>query len=296
MNRQLIFVHGRAQHLKDADALKAAWIGAWEEGLAKSGLRVPIAKRDIRFPYYGKTLFGLVEGLPPDQIAEVIVRGPGADQQRREFVASVLEEVRLAAGITDAQVEQVAPGAAAERGPLNWSWVQKILVALDTHVPGGSGAGIAAATYDVYQYLKNPKVRQTIDTGVLAAVTPGVETVVVGHSLGSVVSYNLLKEVGDERGWQVPLHVTLGSPLGVTAIRDSLEPHRHPRCVSKWLNAMDERDVVALYPLDARRFDVDPPIENKTDVSNRTENRHGIRGYLDDEVVARRIHEALTAP
>lgn len=296
MKRQLIFVHGRAQHLKDADALKAAWIGAWEEGLGKSGLRVPIGGSDIRFPYYGKTLFGLVEGLPPDQIAEVIVRGPGADQQRREFVASVLEEVRVAAGITDAQIEQVASSEAAERGPLNWSWVQKILVALDTHVPGGSGAAIAAATYDVYQYLKNPNVREVIDTGVLAAIMPGVETVVVGHSLGSVVSYNLLKEVGDERGWIVPLHVTLGSPLGVTAIRSSLAPHRHPRCVSKWLNAMDERDVVALYPLDARRFDIDPPIENKTDVSNRTENRHGITGYLDDEVVARRIHDALTAP
>jgi hypothetical protein len=59
---------------------------------------------------------------------------------------------------------------------------------------------------------------------------------------------------------------------------------------------MDERDVVALYPLDARNFKIDPAIENNTRVDNHTEIRHGIAGYLDDQHVARRIHEALVAP
>jgi hypothetical protein len=58
---------------------------------------------------------------------------------------------------------------------------------------------------------------------------------------------------------------------------------------------MDERDVVALYPLDAANFPVDPPIENKRDVDNPTSNRHGISGYLSDPVVARRLHEAVVA-
>jgi hypothetical protein len=57
------------------------------------------------------------------------------------------------------------------------------------------------------------------------------------------------------------------------------------------------RDVVALYPLDTKSFPLDPAnpaIENKTDVRNRTANRHGIAGYLDDQEVARRIYDALT--
>jgi hypothetical protein len=62
-----------------------------------------------------------------------------------------------------------------------------------------------------------------------------------------------------------------------------------------WFNALDHRDIVALYPLDADHFGVEPAIENKTDVENHTDNRHGISGYLDDEVVARRIFDALTA-
>jgi hypothetical protein len=33
---------------------------------------------------------------------------------------------------------------------------------------------------------------------------------------------------------------------------------------------------------------------NKTDVHNRTSNRHGIAGYLDDLAIASRIYDALT--
>jgi hypothetical protein len=54
--------------------------------------------------------------------------------------------------------------------------------------------------------------------------------------------------------------------------------------------------VVALYPLDPKNFPIDPAvpaIENKRDVDNDTDNRHGISGYLGDPVVARRIHDAL---
>ena len=61
---------------------------------------------------------------------------------------------------------------------------------------------------------------------------------------------------------------------------------------------MDERDVVALYPLSPAHFPIDPPgfaIENRTHVRNKTRNRHGIAGYLDDKWVAAQIHAALTA-
>ena len=105
---------------------------------------------------------------------------------------------------------------------------------------------------------------------------------VVSHSLGTVVAYNLLKREGQQNGWVIPLFVTLGSPLGVTAIRKALAPNRHPESVSKWFNAMDDRDVVALHPLDASIFPTRPEIENKTDVDNRTPDRHGIEGYLED--------------
>ncbi len=54
MTGQLVFVHGRSQEHKDAAALKGTWIAALREGLAKSGLDLPIPETNIRFPYYGR--------------------------------------------------------------------------------------------------------------------------------------------------------------------------------------------------------------------------------------------------
>ncbi len=107
------------------------------------------------------------------------------------------------------------------------------------------------------------------------------------------MAYNLLKREGETEGWTIPSYITLGSPLAVTEIKKSLRPIKHPPCVNKWFNAMDERDVVALYPLTRKHFDIDPEIENNLDVDNHTSNRHGISGYLNDQQVAKRIYDAL---
>jgi len=291
MNARLVFVHGRAQEHKDSVALKQEWIDAWRRGLSKTGLDLPIADSAIGFPYYGQTLYDLVSGAADP--AAVIVRG-NAPSAELEFQQAVVEEIRRVIGLTDAQVDAALTADVRQRGPLNWEWVQGILKAIDQHVPHASGASIALATNDVYQYLRNPGIRDTIEAGVRTAFSAGGPTVVVSHSLGTVVAYNLLRRDGATMGWQVPLLVTLGSPLGIKAIRAGVSPIEHPSCVGRWYNAMDERDVVSLYPLDKAHFDVAPAIENKRDVRNETPNRHGIAGYLDDPLVARCIHEALT--
>ena len=108
------------------------------------------------------------------------------------------------------------------------------------------------------------------------------------------MTYRLLCHEGAALGWHVPLYLTVGSPLGVGAIRERLGPIAHPTCATRWFNATDRRDAVALHPLDATHFPVEPPIENKTDVHTTTPDGHGIRGYLTDPEVACRIHRALT--
>ena len=296
MTRQLVFIHGRAQENLNATELKAEWVDAFRKGLRKNGLTLPIQDADIRFPYYGQTLYDLVKGKPASEVAQVIVRGDDTNEREAEFIRAVLLEIQAQKGITDAQVQELANTIITERGVLNWGWVQTVMTALDTYIPGASSTSVSLATRDVYLYLTNLGFQNLIDNGVRAAFTPGVETVVVGHSLGAVVSYSLLRRDGKALGWKVPFYVTLGAPLAVRVIRDALSPINHPACVSKWFNAMDERDVVALYPLDAAHFPVTPAIENKTNVDNPTENRHGISGYLSDAVVAKRIYDALTAP
>jgi hypothetical protein len=201
MSSQLIFVHGRAQEHKYAGALKAEWISTWEKGLRKSDLSIPIAEHEIRFPFYGDTLFDLVGNVPDEEVAEIVVRGPDSTEEQ-EFMHSVLDQARKKAGISDAQVEVAAGTEIIERGPLNWPWVRAIVQAIDRYVPGGSGAAIALATHDVYQYLRNPGTRDIIDTGVRKAMAAGVSTIVVSHSLGTVIAYDLLRRDGEALGWR----------------------------------------------------------------------------------------------
>ena len=126
---------------------------------------------------------------------------------------------------------------------------------------------------------------------------PGKEAVVVSHSLGTVVAYNvLMSRSAPFPDVKVPLFVTLGSPLAVNAVKSRVRPHTFPTPVGKWYNAMDPDDVVALYPLNKKYFNTGSTIENNEKVKNWTDNQHGIGGYLDDEKVAKRIYDALTAP
>ncbi|KFI06094.1 hypothetical protein [Massilia sp. BSC265] len=293
MNRQLVFVHGRAQEGKDSLGLKQEWIAAWAKGLAKHGLQLPIAETDIRFPYYGDTLAQMTEGKSADEAARIIVRGE-LDQEEQSFIRDYLEQVQAATGITDEEILQEMSPEARERGVLNWGWVQALLEVVDRHVPMASAATVALFTQDTFRYLHNVTIRNTMNDGVRAAFAEQRETVVVGHSLGSVIAYNVLRHQ-DNAGLKVPLFVTLGSPLGINVIRKSLRPIGHPGPVGTWFNAMDERDVVALFPLVKPHFGIVPAIENKVDVDNDTVNRHGISGYLSDPEVARRIYDALVS-
>lgn len=294
--KQLIFIHGRAQAGKDSIKLKAEWIDAWKKGLAKSGLSMPIPETQIRFPYYGDTLEELVDGTSPEDAAKIIVRGAETSTAANEFLSAMLQEYIDVEGISDEEIEREMDAASKlmlERGPQNWGWVQSVLRTIDKRTPGG-GAMIALVTNDVHQYLSKQALRTHIEDGVLQAMDPAQDNVVVAHSLGTVVGYTLLRRLAKEgQAWRMPLLITLGSPLGIRAVRSKLRPIGHPACVTKWFNAYDPNDVVSLNPLDDKNFAITPGIENKGDVDNWTDNQHGIIGYLDDAVVARRIHDAL---
>jgi len=168
--------------------------------------------------------------------------------------------------------------------------VEAILRALDKYGFGMSQAALELFTRDVFLYATRQGVRDEINR-LVAAVLTEQPTVVIGHSLGSVVAYNVLR--WDARTLRIPLFVTVGCPLGVRPIRDQLQLLRFPSAVSVWLNAFDRRDVIALYPLDSVNFPVTPQIQNYPDVKNSTDNRHGIDGYLDDANVAQSILDAL---
>lgn len=289
--RRLVLVHGRGQQGQDPAHLKSEWMHALHRGARALGQPLPAAI-EVALPFYGDVLDGFTRQYDIPLTSDIQTRGAAVDEEFLAFQAELAESLRQSVGISDVQVDAEYGPNPKPRGPLNWEWVQAILRAIDKHGGGMSQSALEVFTRDVFLYTTRAGVRDEIDRIVATELTEE-PTVVLGHSLGSVVAYSILRS--DRRSLQVPLFITVGSPLGIRAIRDQFRPLRFPASVQAWYNAFDNRDVVALQSLDAANFPVEPPIENNSAVRNHTANRHGIVGYLDDPGVAKQILGALSA-
>ena len=285
---KLVLVHGRSQQGRDSNAIRKEWLDALEKGMGR-----PLGGAiDAAVPFYGDVLDGFARQLDVPLASEIHARGNDTQDEFLMFQAEMAEDLKRGAGVTDAQVDAEYGDDPQERGPLNWKWVQAILRAIDKNSPGMNSKAIETFTRDVFLYTRRAGVRDAIDAIVAKAFTEE-PTVVIGHSLGSVVAFSVMGR--DTRALKVPLYVTVGSPLGVRAVRDQYAPLRRPAPVVNWYNAFDTRDVVALYPLDDVNFPVRPAIENNGTVKNGTDNRHGISGYLNDKNVGKKIADYLAS-
>jgi hypothetical protein len=283
---KLVLVHGRAQAGKDPIAIQKEWMDALGYGALRANKTIPTAT-EIVFPFYGNELERLVAHI--DAPLAATAKGTDSDVDT-DLRGQILEDIAAQIGVSRADIEREFKGQPTRKGPGNWEWVHAILRAMDK-IPGVNSASIDQFTRDVYVYLTYPAVRGAIDKIVTDQMSDG-PCVVVGHSLGTVVAYNVLLRRSPADG--IRRYVTLGSPLGIRGIKRYLDsPVACPSCVGSWFNAYDDRDLVALVPLDTKNFDVHPAIENKSDVMNFTDNRHGIAGYLADPMVAAKILEFL---
>jgi hypothetical protein len=289
---RLVLVHGRSQQGFNPVELQSIWLETLRRGAAKLNRALP-ERLEVAFPFYGDRLDELARQREVPLTTDIQAKGASADNDFLTFQAEIAEAMRARAGVTDDQVNAEYGDNPTQKGPQNWAWVQATIRAIDKFGGGISQSTIESFMRDVYLYTTQPGVRAEIDRIVSATLTE-TPCVVVGHSLGSVVAYNILR--GDPRALKVRSYVTVGSPLAIRAIRDKFRPIRFPApAVAAWYNAYDPKDVVALYPLDTANFPVNPTVENYGRVLNGTDNRHGIIGYLDDADVAKHILDALQA-
>jgi hypothetical protein len=142
---------------------------------------------------------------------------------------------------------------------------------------------------DAVDYLYGPYTEAMRAPVRAAFLEPPTPRVIVAHSLGSVIAYDVLSEPA-LADLQVDLLVTLGSPLGIGNIQNRLRdgagrPNPVPTQLSAWDNFADRFDPVAL---DATLHDdFRPPEDFAHDeaVDNQARNNHDMPGYLAIGVV-----------
>lgn len=323
---KLLYVHGRAQQGRSEDSIKSEWTQALQEGFQKAGLAVP--SFSVSAPFYGDRLYAFTskefqerrrkaqdEGV---RSLEDVSHDPKFGKFLAEYASQVLDErgnddrqglslddlVRTqvrepALAIAGASLENNLRGGGSlsdeeERGILNWEPLLSLLRRLDGQNPNFSAFSIELILKDVYEYLTDPNVRDEIDSIVKAQID-NEPTIVIGHSLGSVVAYNILACKTDLCNFAL---VTVGSPLGIRAVRERLpEAPEYPPNLRSWHNGFDKRDIVALNPLKGQNFLVNAPdtMQEKSEIQNESDNRHSIKGYLSDPWIAKAINEAVTS-
>ncbi|MFF0000678.1 hypothetical protein [Streptomyces avermitilis] len=103
---------------------------------------------------------------------------------------------------------------------------------------------------EVHRYLQIGPAREAVQKRVHEAIAVHQPDVVIAHSLGSVIAYEILHGSND---LHVPLLVTLGSPLALPkAIFHRLSPSpdhgrgKRPPAARRWANLADPGDLVAL--------------------------------------------------
>jgi hypothetical protein len=323
----LVLVHGRSQQMPAASRSgpaeetafvakkRRAWLAGLAKGLTLAGLP-PVDESAVYFPYYGNVFVDAISarerrGLArPDLEVDQDPRPPSAD-------TLILDSAQL---LGFAPGRETVPEDEPDEAELDRAWRAytegdeeanfgavlrpRLLREALQYVARKTGASelvIERFLTDVAYYLDVADIRRLVLDLVAAEVRKAAhehgQVVVLAHSLGTAVGYDLFDALGD--AVDVPLFVTTGCPLGLPVVQRNVLPawnasgkRRGPAVHGNqvpWLNAYDVRDFVALvHPL-ADSYDA-PLQEERT---FNPSDPHSIQDYLSDPDVARPIGRAL---
>jgi hypothetical protein len=238
---RVVVVHGIGQQTEGGLTLHDRFFSALEEGVVRADGSV--RPDDVVFASYGDFF---------RQQAEVLSPVPYFDA--RDVEEGYESDLLLALWQRAAEVDpRVVPPdeEVLARTPV---WASRALAALSrSRFLAGVGDRLLIGNLkQVHRYFTDPALRSEI-RGAVAECVADDASVVVAHSLGSVVAYEVLSAKPASARLSL---VTLGSPLGLpNLVFDRLDPEPRPRgdgvrghwpdSARAWTNIADAGDVVA---------------------------------------------------
>ncbi len=284
---RVVVVHGVGQQIEGSCTLHRSFFPALCDGLTRAGGSVE--PDDVVFASYG-------DFFRP--AAEVLSHGPafGPGDIESGYETDLMLTLWRRAAEIDPRV--VPPGEEVMgRTPVLAS---RALAALcgSRFFAGVADRLLIGDLKQVRRYFSELELRSVIRLSVASVIT-GDTRVVVAHSLGSVVAYEVLCAHPE---LAVRSFVTLGSPLGLpNLIFDRLRPEPCPRgtrvrghwpgSVRTWTNIADKGDVVAAVPDLCPLFG---PKVRQFRVHNGS-HAHDMKPYLTEPKTGQAIAEGMNA-
>lgn len=296
---RLVLVHGINNENKSSQRIIDDWLAALDAVLGPQEMAA-VRGAEIVAPYYGDVLY---EHTSSQVTAgpQAVLMGPGAiatsgeqpSQEEAGFYREALRDLALASGVTEDDIRaQSATTEPIEQSLPNDRRFLAILRALEAVAPL-KGKAFLRLLPQAFTYLYRASATKAVNDVVRPALA-GDKTVVVSHSLGTIVTFTLLRDDPALTTLVIPSYFTLGSPLAVKAIKNRIGPRfERPGNVRQWINGVDRDDLVTIgRPLNDATFG--SGIVNVDDIENG-EQAHDIAMYLRDRRIAQAIARSLGA-
>lgn len=305
---EIVLVHGVAQQQKAAALLAAALIPALAGGIENARDQLPQDARQLADTLVSRIKSGVVTVVPAFYGALFLEPRLETNDEKEfadSFAAAWLKAAserdlngRVGRAATHAadELRQIhAVGQAQGAGHLLGQAIQAF-----SKVPGlgkvliGGATKLVPTLAQVTKYMLDQAVQQTIRDSVRRLITPDTR-VLIGHSLGSIVAYDVARTMDQH----LPLLLTLGSPLGLhTVVYEKLNPQppAFPERVGRWVNIADREDYIAstsdLRPLFSTGKPAHARFDNVASVNNGDEP-HALDRYLTKPETGLALLEAL---
>jgi hypothetical protein len=166
----------------------------------------------------------------------------------------------------DAVIRQESASAQDMAEASAWSrrftrWIYQLGDLLPFLIPHVASEKMEVHLRDLLRYERNKNgiadhIRRMLKVPLLAAAGGKHPLLLIGHSMGSVIAYDVLWELSHERGNAaiVDLLLTMGSPLGQRFMQTRLNGHdrsgreRYPNNIRRWKNLTAIGDLTAIDP------------------------------------------------
>ena len=231
---QLIGVHGISQNYRWRQKIVDEWTSALTGGIEWAAGRRPAKAPDLDVAFYGH-LFRSAAGASGKGLADSQegAERAGLDDEELSDLTAAVQEIVSPDDLADAEA-----GIGRDKA-LMWLPIplQRLGGAIERRFPRSSGIVALSVLRQVRCYLRDAHTKAEIDQ-ITAAAADG-SPVIIGHSLGTVVAYEYLRQ---NPARPVKLLLTVGSPLGFRTVRRWL-PAGEPG-VANWVNIRDPHDPV----------------------------------------------------
>lgn len=295
---KIIFIHGINQQNLDAVSFEKHWLEVFNIGLDRNNLNLDAEDFRFAFPFYGDILtsFNFKNAINLDMAR--------LNYNFFDKLPSFLERYRKQE--IPLQTTDDVPLLPHYEYDLNYSLKNKFLllsqlakdralkemVILLNHFPNLHESLVEKFVAEAYLYWYKPAFKQAIHDRITACFDPNEKHIVIAHSLGTVIAYNVLQELSAD--YHIERFITLASPLPFNVVQRHIhEPMSRPQGLQgDWYNFYSRDDYLTTFPMVAPLFDFEPRIQNKL-ITTFVDRPHEIIGYLQHPSVIRCIFEKI---